>query len=1388
MRCEADKEENKMRRRFLAFVCCFGMLASLLPCSVKANGRTTNVNLLETPEEVAEVFYRQNASLRKSKGVTAQDQQNEIRKRVIVESAQTLENTYGAVKTYYYTVGGYQILLYDSADQAELAVTNLKKDYPGVHIFQDIPVTLEEAARDGDADVQAEIQDAAEKEDESETETEIQAFDGIHMMGMDKLKEDAKDWSGDATVAVIDSGIDEDHPWFTTRLDRKNSVNLAADGLGKDAYNDPNQGHGTHVAGIVTQATPVQVKIMAVRVFDLTGSASYTTITLGVDYAVQHNADVINMSLGFEILPGFESDDTDLMDEAFARALKAGTTVCVASGNEYTDTARSYPASSRWTIAVGSLEPVKDGNSYIRSDFSNNGTLLDFAAPGRNIFSAWIGEGETTEIASGTSMATPHLAAAAAYVKLKHPDYNQREVYSVFRDYAVDLGEPGKDTEFGYGYVDFTNYAAEDQNTAKKYQAITAPAQINKTMNDLDKPFTIDIEFSRGNGTLSFASTDEKVAKVNGSQVQVTGVGSCEIVITASETDQYYQTEERVRIRVEKGQQTITVPVTEYHKYLSDKNFKVTASIEKPGDGKLVFLANENDVLEVTEDGYVTILGTGTTQIYAVAKASDNFVRQVSDAITVTVEEDPKPQQKTAVETQESAKLKAEAASVDPTEDGEYTLTFEAKQEGSDEESMLAGYFDPKAKLTVENGKMYVTFLNTKLSDFLLDFTVASDGTYAQTEKTGFGEPDGTGSYAMYEYKMEITKPSEVNKGAALVSAMGGQNSDIGNFDKYLKTDFTFLTLEKGWSGYDASKTEDKPTGAAALNEALRDYGMDKDNDGTVTAEEVARYGGTTLDLSECNLSEIGLLRYLPSQIITLNLSNNEITAIPEGLLDNLTSLENFYIEHNKITEIPEGLFKNNHSLDWISFTGNQISSLKNNTFEGLDALTILDLEGNQIREVSQNALTGMPKLQQLSFAGNGLENLQDDVLKPLAGSLRWLFLQENNIESLPKTVEDLFFLEELYAYDNGMKDITKVDFSKLPQLQEVNFMHNEIREIPSGTFAKNEKLAGLDLYDNLLTTMSPDTLPATAVLRKLDIRLNNIQVVDRKLIMKSQSFNKFYPQKSAMSLKIEKDGENGVKWSQELSILDLLYWFDATNDAKVEEAQSVDEYREFLKDKGYEDRDIVDVLNDQYYDWKIITSIEKKNADGTYETVWKSADDDKADLAGGAFATAEKGTYRVVKDLYSGNSGLLFYRFSVFSNEVNTAQQNNVTSGTDKPNNGSNSNTNGGNNGNSANPGNTAVKKPAKVKKVTAKAKKRTAVISWKKVKGASGYEVYRSTKKNGKYKKIKTIKKAGTVRFTDKKLKKGFAYYYKVRAYRKTAVAKVYGNDSAAKKVKIK
>ena len=96
---------------------------------------------------------------------------------------------------------------------------------------------------------------------------------------------------------------------------------------------------------------------------------------------------------------------------------------------------------------------------------------------------------------------------------------------------------------------------------------------------------------------------------------------------------------------------------------------------------------------------------------------------------------------------------------------------------------------------------------------------------------------------------------------------------------------------------------------------------------------------------------------------------------------------------------------------------------------------------------------------------------------------------------------------------------------------------------------------------------------------------------------------------------------------------------------------------------------------------------------------------------------------------------------------------------------------------------------KPAKPAKITVKAKsKKTNVVSWKKVKGATGYIVYRSTEKKGQYKAIKTINKASTKTFTDKKAKSGQTYYYKVCAYKKIGSCKVTGKATAAKSVKTK
>ena len=724
----------------------------------------------------------------------------------------------------------------------------------------------------------------------------------------------------------------------------------------------------------------------------------------------------------------------------------------------------------------------------------------------------------------------------------------------------------------------------------------------------------------------------------------------------------------------------------------------------------------------------------------------------------------------------------------DVTEEGSYTLKLTFNQEGSSEESMLGGFIDSKIKVTVQNGETWVTILSTKSADMLYDISLGdNDGNYVTSQKTGVGEKNSAGTYDMYEYTMKVNKLSDLTKMAVLVAPMGGQKDDVGKYEKYTKADIASSSIERGWTGFQTIiDKEGKPTGKEALNDALIDYGLDKNNDGTVTKEEVAQFKGDKMELTNCNLSNEGLelLKYLPESVTTLDLSYNNISELPSDLLMFMSQLENFYIEHNELKAIPKGFFKNNPNIDWIAADGNKITSLEDGTFEGLDNLTILDLTDNNISKISKDAFKGMPKIIQLGLYGNKLSTLEDGTLTPVAGSLKQLYLQENNFKSLPKAVEECTSLAELYAWENGMQDISKVDFSKLPNLTEVNLMHNEIKEIPSGAFAKNTNLDGLDLFDNQIASLTEDILPKAANLRKLDVRFNNMNVVDKKLIAKSQSFNRFYPQKSAMELKFEKTANNEMKWSQQLSALDLMYWYEVSNDAKKTEIPSADEYKEYLKEQGYEGRNLVDVLNENGYDWDIVTKIQKKDANGNYVTIKESLNEDKADEMNGTFNFTEDGTYRIAKDLYGYMGSMRNFLFEVVSNEVTignddkqpnqptTEKKQETTTTAEKK---QTITTN-------------KIVKPSRITKLKLKRSKKSVVLSWKKQKNATGYEIYRSTKKKGKYKKIATIKKVSKASYTNKKLKKGKTYYYKVRAYKTQSGKKVYGTFSVIKKVKIK
>ena len=624
-----------MKKKLLSFLLTVTFAFGGMTGTAYAATGTVKVESLSSPEALAEAINH-TSSLAKSKDKKRTLKKAEANSRVIVNSKEKPENVYGAANVYYYTFGKFYVLEYANASQAKLAEKKLEKQYGAGEVFQDQIVSLEDSKEAGTT-TKAINTAKATKADES-ADSSSEAFDGIHAMGLDTLKEQAKDWTNTVTVAVLDTGIDVDHPWFSGRIDKR-SINMAVDKEASD-YDDVT-GHGTHVSGIITKGTTDNVKIMTVRIFDASERASVLTLRLGVDYATTHGADVMNLSLGYdtnELISNLGSEDLSFIDDSFAIAADYGITMCVASGNEYTNVSRSYPASSGWTIAVGSIErSASNPEEYVHSGFSNSGTLLDFCAPGGDILSAW-NDGKTM-IESGTSMASPHLAAAAAMIKMKHPDYTQWDVYATMRDYAVDLGEEGKDDDFGYGYVNLADYANEGTDTTKKsYQAIYVDTSLRTSIASKGKNYDLEVQLTKGDGTLLYTTTNPEVATVdNKGKVTIQGGGSCEIVITASETAKYKETSKSVTVTVSRGEQTITVPQATYTKYEDDKGFYLQASVDKPGDGKMIFQTNKNSVINLREDGYVTIIGTGKVLVYPIAMETASYTRQIGDAITIEV-------------------------------------------------------------------------------------------------------------------------------------------------------------------------------------------------------------------------------------------------------------------------------------------------------------------------------------------------------------------------------------------------------------------------------------------------------------------------------------------------------------------------------------------------------------------------------------------------------------------------------------------------------------------------------------------------------------------------------------------------------------------------------
>lgn len=261
---------------------------------------------------------------------------------------------------------------------------------------------------------------------------------GTERVGTKKLQMLTTPIEGSVIVAILDTGVDYTHPFLKDRIVE------GYDFIDNDINPMDAHTHGTHVAGIVVDTTPANVKIMPIRVIDEEGNGYDSDIAQGIRFAVDNGADIINMSFVGEEFSPYLADAIDY-------ALSKNVIIVAASGNESMDTATLYPASEDRIIVVSAT----DQNDSI-TDFSNTGASIDVSAPGVDIISS--APGQRFISLSGTSFAAPFVSGIVAMLKLEDMTRSVQEIERLLKKYVDDRGATGWDPIFGEGIVNVANY------------------------------------------------------------------------------------------------------------------------------------------------------------------------------------------------------------------------------------------------------------------------------------------------------------------------------------------------------------------------------------------------------------------------------------------------------------------------------------------------------------------------------------------------------------------------------------------------------------------------------------------------------------------------------------------------------------------------------------------------------------------------------------------------------------------------------------------------------------------------------------------------------------------------------------------------------------------